>query len=48
MHLKFWSENLNGRDVRKIMLRREDNIRMDLTETVWKGLDWIGVYQDRD
>jgi hypothetical protein len=25
-----------------------DNIRMDLLEIVWSGVDWIGLAQDRD
>jgi hypothetical protein len=25
-----------------------DNIRMDLGERVWGGVDWIGLVQDRD
>jgi hypothetical protein len=25
-----------------------DNIRMDLREVVWDGMDWIGLAQDRD
>jgi hypothetical protein len=25
-----------------------DNIKMDLVEIGWGGLDWIGVAQDRD
>jgi hypothetical protein len=28
--------------------RREYNIKMDLQEVGWKGMDWIGVAQDRD
>jgi hypothetical protein len=27
--------------------RWEDNIRMDLTETGWRGVDWIHLPQDR-
>jgi hypothetical protein len=27
---------------------RVDNIRMDLTEIGWDGVDWIDVTQDRD
>jgi hypothetical protein len=26
----------------------EDNIRMDLRETGWGGMDWIVLAQDRD
>jgi hypothetical protein len=25
-----------------------DNIKMDLTEIVWGGIDWIDLAQDRD
>jgi hypothetical protein len=28
--------------------RWEDNIRMDLRETGWKGVDWIHLLQNRD
>jgi hypothetical protein len=30
------------------MSRMEDNIRMELTETSWKGVDRMHVTQDRD
>jgi hypothetical protein len=28
--------------------RTEDDIRMDLRETEWEGVDWMHVAQDRD
>jgi hypothetical protein len=28
--------------------RREDNIKMDLREVGWRGVDWIDLDQDRD
>jgi hypothetical protein len=28
--------------------RREDNIKMDLGEIGWGGIDWINLAQDRD
>jgi hypothetical protein len=28
--------------------RWEDNIKMDLQEVRWRGMDWIDVAQDRD
>jgi hypothetical protein len=28
--------------------RWEDNIKMDLREIGWGGMDWIGLAQDRD
>jgi hypothetical protein len=30
------------------ILRRVDNIKMDLKETGWDGMDWIDLAQDRD
>jgi hypothetical protein len=29
-------------------LRWEDNIKMDLREVGWEGMDWIDLAQDRD
>ena len=28
--------------------RWEDNIRMDIQEVIWGGMDWIGLSQNRD
>jgi hypothetical protein len=28
--------------------RWEDNIKMDLQEVEWEGIDWIGLAQDKD
>jgi len=28
--------------------RREDNIKMDLQDVGWGGMDWIYIAQDRD
>jgi hypothetical protein len=28
--------------------RWKDNIKMDLREVGWKGMDWINLAQDRD
>jgi hypothetical protein len=30
------------------MRRWKDNIKKDLQEAVWGGMDWIGRVQDRD
>jgi len=30
------------------MRRWEDNIRMDLMEREWEGVDWLQLVQDRD
>ena len=44
---------LIGKPVRKRPLGRprhrfEDNIKMDLEEVKWVGMDWIDLAQDRD
>jgi hypothetical protein len=43
MHSFGWG-NLKGRPTP----RREDNLRLDLTELIWEIVDWIHVAQDRD
>jgi hypothetical protein len=48
MHTKFWSENLKGRDSGRPRHRWEDNIKMDVREIWWEGVDWIHLAQDRD
>jgi hypothetical protein len=43
-------ENLKGRE-RPLGRPRhtwEDNIRMDLTEVDWEGVDWIHMAQDNE
>jgi len=44
---KIWSENLKGRSHSEDRRRREDNIRMDLREICWEGVEWIHLDQDR-
>jgi hypothetical protein len=44
---------LVGRPEGRRLLRRprhrwEDNIKMDLQEMGWGGMDWIGLAEDRD
>jgi hypothetical protein len=36
------------RPLRRPRCRWEDNIRKDLRETGWGGIDWIALAQDRD
>jgi hypothetical protein len=36
------------RPLRRPTRRLLDNIRMDLVETEWCNVDWIGLAQDRD
>jgi hypothetical protein len=42
MHIEYWWESQKERD------HWEDNIRMDLREIGWDGVDWINMTQDRD
>jgi hypothetical protein len=37
-----------GRPLRRLRRRWEDNIKMDLREVGWRGMDWINLAQDRD
>jgi len=36
------------RPLGRAMHRWEDNIRLDLREIEWDGVDWIHLVQDRD
>jgi hypothetical protein len=36
------------RSLRRLRHRWEDNIKMDLIEIGWGGMDWIHLAQDRD
>jgi hypothetical protein len=36
------------RQLRTPRLRDEDNIKMDLQEVEWGGMDWMDLAQDRD
>jgi hypothetical protein len=37
-----------GRPLGRPRRRKEDNIKMDLREVGWRGLDWISLAQNRD
>jgi hypothetical protein len=47
MRKEFRSENLNRRSHSKTR-RRRDNIRMDLRNTGWEGVEWIHLAQNRE
>jgi hypothetical protein len=49
MYIKFWSENLTGRDYAgRARSRWEHNTRMDLEEVGWEAVDWIHLAEERD
>jgi hypothetical protein len=48
MHTKFWSVNLKRQATWGTTHKWEDNIRMDVKETVWRFVDWIHLAEDRN
>jgi hypothetical protein len=45
MHIGYWWESQKERGPRRKWV---DNIKMDLREIGWGGVDWIYLAQDRD
>jgi hypothetical protein len=48
VHTGFWWGPVGRRPLLRPRRRWEDNIRMDLQEMGWEGVDWIDMAQDRD
>jgi hypothetical protein len=48
MHINYWWESQKERDHYENQHRWVDNIKMDLREIGWGGMDWIDLVQDRD
>jgi hypothetical protein len=49
MRIGYWNESLKGkRPIGRPRRRWADNIKMDLREVVWDGMDWIDLAEDRD
>jgi hypothetical protein len=46
--VRFWYGSLKEKPLRKPRYRRKDNIKMDLQEVGWGGLNWIDLAQDRE
>ena len=45
----FWWGKPDGKGLLgRPRLRLENNIKMDLQEVGWEGMDWIGLAKDRD
>jgi len=45
---EFVGKSEGKRPLRRPRLRWEDNIKMDLQEVRYEGMDWIDLAQDRD
>jgi hypothetical protein len=49
MHSGFWwLSQKEGRPRERPTRRSEDNIKIDLREIRWGGMDWIDLAQDKD
>jgi hypothetical protein len=49
MHTEFWCGNQKERDrYEDLDVGVEDDIKMDLREIRWGGMDWIDLVQDMD
>ena len=48
MHAGFCLENLKERDNFGQLGINRDNVKMDLKETGWEGVDWMDLAQDRN
>jgi hypothetical protein len=49
MHIGFWWEIQKERELlRRHRHRWVDNIKMNLGETEWGGIDWIDLAKDKD
>jgi hypothetical protein len=42
------ARNLSERPLERPMRRWKDNIKVDLQEVGWGGMDWINLVQDRN
>jgi hypothetical protein len=48
MHIGYWWESQKKRPLGRSRRRWVDNIKMDLREIKWNGVNWIDMAQDRD
>jgi hypothetical protein len=48
MHVGYWRESHKERPLGRPRCRWVDNIRMDLREIGWGGMNWFDLAQDRD
>jgi hypothetical protein len=48
MHIGYWWKNQNVRALGRPRRRWLDNIKINLGEIGWDGMDWVDMAQDRD
>jgi hypothetical protein len=48
MYIGYWWETQKERPLGRPRRRWVDNIKMDLRNIGWDGMDWIDLTQDRD
>jgi hypothetical protein len=48
MHIEYWWESEKERPLQRPKHKWVDNIKMDLIEIGWCGMDWIDLAQDMD
>jgi hypothetical protein len=48
MHIGYWWESQKERDHWEDQARWVDNIKMDLREVGWDGMNWIDLAEDRN
>jgi hypothetical protein len=48
IYMGFWWESQKKRPLGRPRRRWVDNIKMDLRETEWDGMDWLELAQDRE
>jgi hypothetical protein len=47
-HICYWGKPEGKRPVGRSRHRLVNNIKIDLGEIIWSGIDWIGLIHDRD
>jgi hypothetical protein len=48
MHIGYWGKPEGRRPLGRARRRWADNIKIDLREIEWDGMDWVELAQDRD
>jgi hypothetical protein len=48
MHIAYWGKARRKETTRETKHRWVDNVKIDVRETGWTGMDWIDLVKDRD